>query len=676
MPVDPVSMAGQAAVYKVIGSGAGMSVVREIMLVLIGMNPAGPDAGAWMQLQITKVDGHTLTATVLVDDPVLSRERAGRKVARRYLFQDGDERAIEYVNAVRGGAVVPQYGLFENLFPTFDEADVAQELFPPNGRFLGLTIERIRTEKSDAHVPDDPLRLMLDPELLIGTGRNVRDTQGGRIWTGDDYPYRALDRKDYDELIAAGMNYFVQTSEAQEAMLRDRPVFYLVERLPRYLEYPEMLYRANCRGMTMFLDEPAVYIMWFMNRWPGYVRALDHPVQITQWLDANIRASYDSDQYGGRRRLERYLRIAPFDLGTMRIDESHFPAWETFEWSAWYQLRAGLPGIVHEGRYYTGNEPQLTNAEFDVHIPCRPESIFLICNAFFRGAARAFDGDWGTAIYGQCEQAIAPLAMDTAYDMGARYVWFWTSDRRHHIPYAEQIELTRQLRAHADKHPRPPLDRLRKAAKVAIALPNGYNFGPFRVWDAEVFHLDQKNRAGVTYREVLAKAAEQLERCIKQDVAFDFVYDDARLAARIDDYDEIVFVSEDASLRGRRRGGARFDVPPPPRTDEERNARRPDLTIHAEPAEGKAPLTVTLSAEAKSYSGPLGIKHWSGESREPYYREITWIIEVGHEGKLIFGRADERPTFTFNSPGEYRIGAWTCDDHGVATRRWTTVRAK
>jgi len=678
--VDPASLAGQAAVYKVVGSGVGMKVVSRIMLLLIGTEPVGPDTAYWLQLNVTKTDGKQLVATVLVDDPHLSPERAPRTRVHRYIYQEADDQPIEYVNAVRGGAVTTVFGLMPNFFPSFSEADLAKELFPARGRYLGLPIERVAVNTADVTeggaVPPSPLRLELDPELLIGTSRNSRDTQGGRIWTGEDYPYRRLEKEDYDELIAAGFNYF-RVDDKQELIVRNLPVFYLVSRRPRFLEYPEMFYRANCRGTRMFMDEPGVHIVWFVRQWPGYVRTLEHPARIARLLEARVRESYES-QYGyGKHCLEHLLRMAPFDLGDLQVPETHYPAWETMEWSAYYQMKAGLPGVVHEGRYVFGNEPQVFNAEFDARIPCEPKSLFLRTYGFLRGAARVFNGDWGTSIYGQSEQELNPLAMTLAYDMGARYVWFWTSDRLHHVPYEEQVALAKLLRDHARGHPREPLARLRRAAQVAIALPDGYALRPHRLWDTETFHLDRRNDDGVTFRHVLSKAVGQIERCIKQEIPFDIVYADDAFQERLEEYERVIFIGEDARVAGRRRGGGSFEVPEPTRTEQERSARPPDLTVHAEPTEGPAPLTVRLSAEVKSHSGPAGLKRREKGGSGWDYWEVMWVVQVDpHEAGLLHSDSGQTIEILFDRPGTYRIEAWTCDDRGIAARKVVTIRAR
>jgi hypothetical protein len=80
--------------------------------------------------------------------------------------------------------------------------------------------------------------------------------------------------------------------------------------------------------------------------------------------------------------------------------------------------------------------------------------MFRCYFAFLRGAARVFDKDWGMSIYGQADQEVSLLGMTMAYDRGARYIWFWSSDRDHHLPFEEQLELAAGLSDHVRKHPR------------------------------------------------------------------------------------------------------------------------------------------------------------------------------------------------------------------------------
>lgn len=679
MAIDPATLVGTTATYSVAGSGAGLKVISSIMLMLAGVETTEHGDACWIQMNLTKTNGDLMRVALLLEDPRLSSENTDDARVLRYIYQEcPDLRPIEYTNAVRGGAVTTVFGLLQNFMPRFEEDQFKDTLFPENGRYAGLKIRRTtagRLSPEDRLEPGEARVLALNPEMLIGTGRNTRDTHGGRIWSDEDYPYRRLNESDYHELIEAGFNLF-RVDDEQLEWVRHKPVFYQpVRSTPRHIEYPERFYRANDYGDTMFMDEPAVHIVWFVQHWPGYFHTYTDPTQFARLLETRVRETHDSEYFYGRNRLESFLRRAPYDLGDMTLPEDHYPSWETMEWSAWYQLKAGMPGIVHEGRYVSGEIPQIFNAEFDTRIPTDPESIFLLTYAHFRGAARMFNGDWGTAIYGQAEEEIVPLAMEMAYDMGARYLWFWTSDRLHHVPYEEQVALTRHITTYAKKHPRPPLPELNRAARTAIALPDGYTFRAYWLWDCGSFHIDRINQEGVTYRRVLAAAAGQVERCIREKTPFDLVYDDQALRARLDEYDEVIIVNKDATVTGIRRGNERFEVPPPERPDDDIPA--PELTIRAEPMAGEAPLTVTFSAEVTSRSGRAGTR-WRPPGRSDFdYLEMSWIF-YPQDGPARLERTlpDIPVQYTFEKPGNYKVTGFTFDDRGVATRKSLEINVR
>ncbi len=656
--LDFASSVGQAAVYNARPVAA---VVREIMIVLLGIEagaaPGGGDA-YWLQLRATKADSTVLIATVLVDDPRLTPDRTGKTRVLRYIYQEGDQPPIEYVNAVRGGAVTTEFDLLPNFFPSFAADDVKEKLFPDKGNYLGEPMEIRETRRVDAKLPENPLRLELDPELIVGTSRNVRDVDGRRVWTGDDYKYRPFAQTDYDEMIDAGINYFWVNPD-QEQWIWRRPVFYLRQPAGK-LQYPEIFYRANFRGVTMFMDEPAIYLGWHFEEYPHVAHALGSPAGAARMLEAHVRDTLAGKrQRYDRRQLHRMLQYA-FPLGSLIIEENDYPAWETQEWSVYYQLKAGVAGAVHEGRYTSLADVNVINAEYDALIPDTPENNFRIRYAWFRGACRAFGGDWGTAIYGQAEQSITPLAMTAAYDMGARYVWFWTSDRLHHMPYPEQLELTRHLRAHAAKHPRPPLDVLRKTAKTAIVLPDGYPLAAYCLWGSQVFHLDRANPKGVAYRDVLHPAALQIERCVKANIPFDLIYDDGSDAWK--KYEEAVVIADDGSARLFREGRPAVEPPMPPRSAEERSWQPPTIRIRPIDDGDGNPLTVRLKADIDNGGEEPGLRSrdW-GTDRWTTMKAIWTLHDDPIEPAFAVG---ETVNHTFAAPGSYKITAWTCNRHG------------
>ena len=88
MALDPLSLIGQAAAYKVVGSGVGMQMVTRIMICLLGTEHVGDHNAFWLQLEIEKAGGKQLTAWVLLDDPRLSDQNAVDTRVRRYILQD------------------------------------------------------------------------------------------------------------------------------------------------------------------------------------------------------------------------------------------------------------------------------------------------------------------------------------------------------------------------------------------------------------------------------------------------------------------------------------------------------------------------------------------------------------------------------------------------------------
>ena len=672
--LDLAAQVGQAVVYGVEQtSRASLPVVRELMMVLLGIEagvaPGGGDA-YWLQLQATKTDNTRLIATVLVDDPLLTPSHTSKSRVLRYIYQEGDTQPIEYINRIRGGAVTTQFGLLEHFFPVFEESDVKSLLFPDAGSYLGVPIKIQNRRKVSMTLPNDVLRLELDPELLVGTGRNVRETEGKRIWEDRDYTYRRLEKHEYPEMIEAGINYF-RVDKEQELWVWRQPVFYL-SLWGQHLPFPEMFYRANCRGMTMFMDEPAIHMAWFFHAHPEVAAAFSGPDGAARLLEARVKESLEGRlSHYDRLQLNRRLRSL-FDLGSLVIEEKNYPAWETQEWSVYYQLKAGLPGAVHEGRYTNQADVNVINSEYDVYIPDTPTNNFRIRYAWFRGAARMFDGEWGTAIYGQCEESIAPQAMTDAYDMGARYVWFWTSDKGHHMPYAEQLELAAHLRDHAKQHPRAPLDQVRRRAHTAILLPDGYTLSNYSLWGTHVFHLDRVNQHGLRYRDVLHPAALQIERCIENDIAFDLIYDDGSDGWQ--EYDEAIKIDDQGNATWFKKG-ALAGAPPLPETNEpERSVAAPHIVLKVVPDDDDDPLTVTLVADIDNRGKPPGLRSRDWGTPNWTTIEAFWTIyDDPIEPAFAIG---DTVNHVFPKPGSYKVTAWTCNEHGRRAEATTHVLVK
>jgi len=148
--------------------------------------------------------------------------------------------------------------------------------------------------------------------------------------------------------------------------------------------------------------------------------------------------------------------------------------------------------------------------------------------AHLRGGTRPFGKFWGTAIYGQCDTNVAPEAVRLAYDMGARYVWFWTSDHDHHVPWPEQLALARTLQAHAQAHPWPSIVGPPRKLDTAIVIPNGYLLSLENLWWVRVLDKEGTNDASQHYRRLMQRAFAEVHRCLARGEDFDITVDAGR----------------------------------------------------------------------------------------------------------------------------------------------------
>jgi hypothetical protein len=205
-----------------------------------------------------------------------------------------------------------------------------------------------------------------------------------------------------------------------------------------------------------------------------------------------------------------------------------FPTWETLYETTFYQMKGGGSGFVHEGRYQLADFDRQVARFTDQKRPHTAEEMLQYYYAFLRGGTRPFGKFWGTAIYGQCDTNLAPAAVTRAYDMGARYVWFWTSDHDHHMPWPEQLALARTLKDHAQAHPRPSIYGPPPRFDTAIAIPNGYFLSLDDLWWVRVMDKDGKNEAALKYRRLMQRALAEVHKCMDKKVTFDITVDDGR----------------------------------------------------------------------------------------------------------------------------------------------------
>jgi hypothetical protein len=332
------------------------------------------------------------------------------------------------------------------------------------------------------------------------------------------------------------MNMFA-VNPTHEQWVRSEPVFYLRDAagVPA-LRYPADLYRANYRGPVMFVDEPADRVLDQEELRRAGRFASDFSTLIELWT----RTSYLSADYYGVWRLEAALRSRGVNFGDMRLTQSDYPTWDSYAEAAYYEMKGGVSGIVQEGRYNAASFDAQVLAATGLKWHWSALQLLKFNYSMMRGGARRFGGFWGASIYGQCDPAIAPLALTTAYDMGARYFWFWTSDHAHHLPWNEQMSLARALQEYAAKHPRPSIYAPAPERDAVIAIQNGYLLclGDFQ-WNAGP-DLERR-QAGEKYRRVLTRALTAVHECLDRGQDFDIAVDDGR---RLEGYRRVIKIDD------------------------------------------------------------------------------------------------------------------------------------
>ncbi|HOA72968.1 MAG TPA: hypothetical protein PL151_19150 [Phycisphaerae bacterium] len=480
--------------------------------------------GVWWQLEArTDPDAEPLFQLQALTNRDPLRGTAEPLSFHRYILHlPATNETLEYRNVHTGRALLPGWTDFSRHFvPVAAKGARSPDGVPQTCGYLGhvLTLKHIGRD-----VPWKPLDsakvLELNPELLVGTSRNFRDAECRRLPQKPErqnYSYVPFVKDEYPVMIEAGINLFIVSPE-QELFVRGEPVFYVRPMGGKKpMKWPADFYRSNYFGSHLYLDEPSV------------ITVGDKLIHNTLWYFSDAAALFE------RRTRERYdpayptreLRNLDVNLGDLELRHEYF-SWETYYDTAFYQMAAGPLGIVHEGRYQLEDFDQKVGKWLSTPRKHTAEQLLRYHYAFLRGGTRPFGKYWGTAIYGQCDPKIAPLAMTLAYDMGARCVWFWTSDHDHHVPWPEQLELARTLKAHAAAHPRPSIFAPPPERDLVITIPYGYFLSLEHLWWVRELDEEGKNESSRRFRRLMERAHREIEEALARGDDFDITIDDGR----------------------------------------------------------------------------------------------------------------------------------------------------
>jgi len=446
--------------------------------------------------------------------------------------------AYEYRNVQTGEPLLPAWGEFLLHFvPRPAKGTGRQRGLPNTCEYLGhvLSLHRV-AEKAEWPEWERVKVLSLDPELLIGTSRSFKDKEGHRLPQQPErqnYTYIPFTADDYRVMIEAGSNLFTIPPE-HEPYVRGEPVFYLRGAGGKpAIRYPGDLYRSNLVGGNMFMDEPTCIMIGDKN----VHNTLRYFTDAAALLTKRVRAQYLASGHYGAYQFEAGIRALGVSLGDMRLMQVDYPSWETVYETAFYQLAGGLAGIVHEGRYRLDEFDAMVKASTGLDRRHTAEEMLRYHYAFLRGAARRFGKDWGMSIYGQADPKLSPTAVRLAYDMGARYIWYWTSDHDHHLPWPEQIELTKLIRKHAAEKPRPSIRGPRPTLDKLILIPYGYFLTlesatgrkqASDLWWVRELDPEGKNEASQRYRRLMVAAMTEVHKAFDSGEDFDISVDDGR----------------------------------------------------------------------------------------------------------------------------------------------------
>lgn len=667
---EPLGTSGTAAAYGLDADPAARpEFEREHRLTVVAMKlEIGPVEAVqgvefqWVCLSFTRLNGQTYEAWLLMD----SWPQAGRapEVAR-YLWREPDwPDAVEFVNEVTGAAQLPRLSLWQYGWPqSVEGAPLAVEdgVFPETIKFQGYPFRRTEVMTGEPVLaPSERTVVKLNADLIIGHMTRDTDVHGKPFWALPDgkYEYRKTTPEDHRKHFEAGFNLF-QATPRTDWLIRssawDNNLFWLMD------DWPAQLYRSNYWGRAIYVDEPAIHNRVLDERadLAGKLTPAEAVAALQEKLNAALRPHVGNySQVWINQFIDRQ-----FGRGDLWIVERDYPVWEAIWTTAWYQLAVedGVCGLVDEDAH-VGDLVESYNRAFGTQIPPTVQNACRIRVAVLRGAARNFGKRWGVAFYSPAEARLKATTIPILYNKGASYFWVWTgwvgiSDNSG-LPHSYQRYYASLVKQAQAANPYRDMEALRNAAKTCIVIPYGYTFAPYPLQYLKWLHLERETGQGATYRQVLANAAVEVERCIRLGLEFDIAVDDPKFTAA--GYEEIIWCREDGSVVVHR-GDTQTQLATA------REPVRPDLgpgpqiAIEVPEVLPKAPGEITLKAVATAGTGEF-------ENGKPH---VTWEIYGPDHGVLL--KSGEQVTVELAVGGKYRIRAAVADVFGRPAIAWTEI---
>ncbi len=667
------------------------SVVKTVIISLGNSELVNRVSHQWIFLEATKVDGKQFRLWMLSSGLPSPNLDMAKTMTALYIFQEGDSKPLDYRDRFSGRAVLPSSGGWPYMFPR--STDTPDELFPDTSQFLGHTYTRGRMTKGNIPTPPSRARLVeLLPEILVGVPINTRQKDETRRYDNSDYEYISLTEDDYREMIEEGLNCFRVDPDTVDWFVQADVFYYGVGGAD--VPYPECFYQSQYLGSSLYLNEPGVVTR-------------DHILRTRLREDPEFRKSISPEiaMKAFEEHFENDIRKGPprgfitglgaredVDLGAMDFSQRNIHSWDTTFSSAAYQLTQDpqAPGVfVFEPPGDVGTRRTLPemNMTYGCQIPINESNNLIdIIIGFIRGAARVSQKEWGISVYGEFAPADAGWFMTHAYDMGATRFFFWNNSQLACVPHGEVLALVHNLQTHAKRNPNRDLKQLRQAAEVAILLPPGYTLGHVYLgkgplWGIGELNLERRNRAGITYRQVMGNFFTEIERCLRLGVAFDLVWDLPEL--NLDGYREIVRVREDGKVEIS--NGSENRILDQARAPSRPEGAAPKLDIQLSADTGSAPLKVTATAMITETSAPVfytlgpdskGIEQNTMAAWElygPNDEDYTYLRAKGPVHLDEKGRHIVETVLRLKDSGRYRLRVATVDEAGRSTVVWKDI---
>lgn len=676
---------GSYAIYKQTSSNNPAATLVKQLTVRWGNRIESNDPiGQWLQLDAEKFNQERFHVWFLVQAYPSKDVWKAESDILRYLLAEGDSPPLEYTHRFTGAPVLPALGFWEHQLPRAVDASHEMKVFPSEIQFLGHRMKRLESGQSNTFTVPDPTRLELPCDLEIGTKYSNRDRREPRRFDGAPVELISFEPEDYPERFAAGQTIFNVPANHLHLVER-RPVFYMCGDIAA-MRFPECLYRSNFVGLNAdYLDEPAARTSFAALRPQLDIKPdLQRSITPQSVLSTFTNVFHEAVYQGRPTWLDQRLRTrSDVDLGSMQTLQSNMWSWEVPISTGAWQLRAEPKGppaaIVYESRLSTGRDMPRFISQTGAQIPTDDQRALLnIIFGMLRGTARVTHKKWGMSVYGQHAVGEIHQTLTQAYDLGASYFLFWTSDHGHHIPYEEQLQYSRFIHDYAEAHPGRDMEQLKNAAETLILFPPGYTLLIGRpMWWLPELHLERNNQHGLTYRAIYQRIGAEIERCYRQGITYDLAWDLDGLD--LSGYREVIHIAETGIIRVEKSGV--FSETKAPRTPLRPQGEPPLLEVELSTETGHTPLTITATGHIKQNLAPVYYTHKHDDQGTWHNTQIIWQLYGPEEWDFqyldpVTDSDVPRTTFTLDKHGTYKLRACAVDRTGRSTVVWKNILAE